>query len=245
MEQKIKDKIEAAEMILVGIGEEFSPELPDFLKCQPEDGGTASKLHPADLRPYELSRFYEQTDSGHTVIRAYNRLRELIGAVPYFVVTMNTDDIIYRSLLERDRIVAPCGSMGKMQCSRHIVDAQRIRDAVLQTGDTGQAICPECGEPLHFHTVGQEGYLESGYLSQWEKYTRWLSCTLNRKLCILELGVGFRYPQVVRWPFEKTAFFNRKSTLIRVSSKFPQLTDELSERGISVAEDPVSFLLSE
>ena len=32
----------------------------------------------------------------------------------------------------------------------------------------------------------------------WEKYLHWLSFTLNQKLCVLELGVGFAHPQLVR-----------------------------------------------
>ena len=66
---------------------------------------------------------------------------------------------------------------------------------------------------------------------------------MNRRLCILELGVGFQYPQVIRWPFEKIAMYNQKAHLIRVSAKFPQLAEELSQKGVSVPEHPVQFLL--
>lgn len=228
MNQEVKDKIQNAEMILVGIGEEFSMPTPDWS----EKGA---------LAPFFLSRFYRDAPQDHIIIRAYNRVRELIGARPYFVVTMNTDDLIFRSDFEDDLIAAPCGSMGKMQCDKHIIDAASICDTVLDTGDILQAVCPECGAPLRFHTVMEDGYLESGYQKQWEKYTKWLTCTLNRKLVILELGVGFRFPQVARWPFEKTAFYNQKSVLVRVNSKFPQLPAELSQRGMSFRESPIDF----
>lgn len=231
MEQNIKEVIQEAEMILVGIGQEFAPLIPEY------DG-------EAELAPYAKSKFLRELPNDYEIIRAYDQLRELIGAKPYFVVTLNTDDLIYRSALENDLIVAPCGSMSKLQCSEHITDAAEICDRVLKEGNTALACCPECGAPLRFHTVQEEGYLESGYLDQWEKYTKWLSCTLNRKLLLLELGTGFQYPQVIRWAFEKTAFYNMKSTLVRISSKFPQLPAELSERGVSMAENPVEFLLN-
>lgn len=229
MEQSIRTYIEEAEMILVGIGREFAPLVPEF------DGA-------AELAPYAKSKFLREIPKDHEIIRAYDQLRELIGAKPYFVVTTNTDGLIYRSALEDDLIVAPCGSMAKMQCSEHIVEAAAICEQVLSTGDAALARCPECGAQLQFHTVQAEGYLESGYLDQWEKYTRWLSCTLNRKLLLLELGTDFQYPQVIRWAFEKTAFYNMKSTLLRISSKFPQLPAELSERGISIAKNPVELI---
>lgn len=260
MEQRIFDAIKEAEMILVGIGEEFSPVWNDFLD-QPEraEGQNTSKKDRKQegwqavaqrkegestlLGECRRSRFYEEIPKEHAVLAAYDRLREWIGSKPYFIVTMNTDDLIYRSSLENDLIVAPCGSYGKMQCGEHIVLAGEIRDAVLAARDERLAVCPECGRPLCFHTASHQGYMESGYLPQWEAYTKWLSCTLNRKLCILELGVGFTYPQIVRFAFEKTAYFNKKATLIRIHSRFPQLAQELAQSGIAVRENPVDFML--
>ena len=75
----------------------------------------------------------------------------------------------------------------------------------------------------------------------WEKYLHWLSFTLNQKLCVLELGVGFKNPDVIRFPFEKVAYFNQKSKYIRMNDKFPQLSTEIADRGISIKENPVEF----
>lgn len=246
MEQKIYEMINDAEMILIGIGEEFSPQY----QSEKDEALTGDASISDGLEAYRKSHFYAQLPDDHETIQAYNRLREWIGAKPYFVVTMNTDDLIYRSNLEKDLIVAPCGSMQKMQCPEHIVDAAKIREVVLREAKCSdavhaqqQAVCPVCGKPLAFHTIETEGYLEEGYLPQWTHYTKWLSCTLNRKLCVLELGVGFRFPQVIRFPFEKAAAYNQKACLIRVNSKLPQLPEELSERGVSIRKTPVQFLL--
>lgn len=274
--EKIYEMIQDAEMFLIGIGEEFSPKYQPQQRCEIKNNTNSencgiknntnsehSKIvyseeaekneiedsaEAAALEEYRKSQFYAQLPEEHEVIQAYNKLRELIGAKPYFVVTMNTDDLVYRSKLEKDLIVAPCGSMQKLQCSEHIVDAAEIRGAVLQAADGGAgtkalqyAKCPVCKMPLSFHTIETEGYLEEGYLPQWSHYTKWLSCTLNRKLCVLELGVGFRFPQVIRFPFEKAAAYNQKACLIRVNSKFPQLPEEIAQRGVSVRKTPVEF----
>lgn len=140
-------------------------------------------------------------------LAAYNRLAELLEGKDFFLVTLNTDDLIYASTLPSERIVAPCGS--------------------------------EAAE----NVVTNENYDESGYLPQWQAYTKWLENTLHRKLCILELGVGFQYPQVIRFAFEKAAYFNQKSSFVRVHSKLAQLVPELKDRGISVQETPADFLM--
>ncbi|MDO4298003.1 MAG: hypothetical protein Q4C59_05950 [Lachnospiraceae bacterium] len=236
---KLMEAVQNAEMVLLGIGEEFVPLLPE---CNAGD----------PFRMYVMSSYYASIPEDDPVIRAYQELRQMIGGKPYFAVTLNTDDLIYRGGFERDSVVAPCGSMEKMQCEEHIVEAAQVREAVLSAKAEGGAAgigkyarCPQCGKPLKFHIRAEEGYLEEGYLPQWQKYNRWLSCTLNHKLCILELGVDFRYPQVIRWPFEKVAYFNQKAIMFRVHSRLPQTTAELGARGISVKASPIELLNAE
>lgn len=77
---------------------------------------------------------------------------------------------------------------------------------------------------------------------RWEKYLSFLQNTINKNLLIFELGVGFLQPEVIRFPFEKTTFYNKKATLIRVNKNFYQLSKEISERGIAIKEDPSLFL---
>ena len=94
-------------------------------------------------------------------------------------------------------------------------------------GEIPDGLCPHCKAPLTGNTIKADQYIEEGYLPQWAAYTKWLAGTLNKKLVILELGVGFQTPTVVRWPFEKTAFFNQKSYMYRINEKFSQITEEL------------------
>ena len=76
----------------------------------------------------------------------------------------------------------------------------------------------------------------------WDKYTKWLQGTLNRNVLILELGVGLKYPGVIRFPFEKAAYFNKKADFIRVHGRLYQMTEELGDKGISIAQNAVDFL---
>ena len=76
----------------------------------------------------------------------------------------------------------------------------------------------------------------------WDKYTKWLQGTLNRNVLILELGVGLKYPGVIRFPFEKAAYFNKKADFIRVHGRLYQMTEELGDKGISIAQNAVGFL---
>ena len=65
----------------------------------------------------------------------------------------------------------------------------------------------------------------------------------NKDLVILELGVGFANPGVIRFPFEKTAFFHQDSLLLRVNQTFPQTTEELKDRARGVHKNSVDWMI--
>lgn len=79
----------------------------------------------------------------------------------------------------------------------------------------------------------------------WDSYMLWLSCTLNRETIILELGEDFLNPNVMRWPFEKTAMINQKAYLYRIHKKFYQIPDELKEKATAVAYHSAAFFTQE
>lgn len=249
-------------MVLIGIGTEFSQrydgmESDDFygpLLKQSEKEENAEQI-----RQY-LQFHYSRRHSDERVLLAYEKLSDLLKGKNYFIVSLCTDDLIYRSGLDRDRIVTPCGGYRAMQCGKECVTDQEplvtdehVMEALLTSidqcnGDVNEIdfpVCAECTKPLWFNLISSPDYKEEGYLPQWQVYTKWLQGTLNRNLCILELGVGLQFPQVIRFPFEKIGFYNQKARFFRIHSRLYQLTEELKDRGTAIAQNPVDFLLGE
>lgn len=170
------------------------------------------------------------------IYRAYDILGRLLKEKNYFIVTTNTDAAIYDSSLDGERIVAPCGNETWRQCSK------ACTKDIWEPGEIPDDICPHCKAPLTGNTREAETYIEEGYLPQWQKYTRWLTMTINRELLVLELGEGFQTPTVIRWPFEKTVYFNRKAHMYRVHESLSQVTQEIGERAWAVAENSVEWV---
>lgn len=172
------------------------------------------------------------------VMEDYEALYHLLDGKDYFIVTTVTDGCILGSHLNPDRIVAPCGNDHWFQCSEACT-----RD-IWEEGEAENGLCPHCKSPLCANTVAQAGelYIEEGYLAKWKAYMEWLSKTLNRRLLILELGEGYHTPTVVRWPFEKTAFFNQKAHMFRINEKFAQIAKELSEKATAFSANSAEFI---
>lgn len=177
-----------------------------------------------------------RADGNPEVMAAYEALYQWIKDKDYFIVTTNTDGAILDSPLDQGRITAPCGNVNWRQCSK------ACTKDIWEKGEIPNDICPHCGAPLTGNTVEAETYIEEGYLPSWNAYTAWLATTVNRNLLLLELGESFKTPTVIRWPFEKTVFYNRKSYLYRVNEKFSQITEEIKERAEGIPENSVAWI---
>lgn len=258
MRADLQEKIADADFVLIGIGEEF-----EIKKSDMESNEKYSFLchHFEDKKqvlPYIEKDFIENSDDQAVLLRkrAYENLFQMIKDKDYFVVSLCTDGIIHRAGADEERIVEPCGTIRKLQCSSKCTvdlyepDVQimaRIKENPADKGaDTDKLLplCPKCGSPLVFNNILAENYVEEGYLDRWQKYTKWLQKTINRKLCILELGVGMRFPGVIRWPFEKVAYFNQKAAFFRVHSKLYQVAEEIKEKSTGVEASPLEFLFT-
>lgn len=262
MRDKIVESIAEAQLVLIGIGTEFAQQFENMesdsfygpLLKQTEQEKDADRL-----RQY-LQFHYCKRCPDERIMKAYASLAALLEGKNYFIVSLCTDDLIYGSKLDKERIVTPCGGFRAMQCGAECVTDQEplmtdenVMNALLESidhccGDINEIdfpVCAECTQPLWFNQISSPDYKEEGYLPQWQIYTKWLQGTLNRKLCILELGVGMQFPQIIRFPFEKIGFFNQKAQFFRVHSRLYQLTEELKDKGISVAQNPVDFLTEE
>ena len=224
MYQEISDLIKEADKILIGMGTE--------LKINRIDANTS----------FQNVKEYLAAITG----KEYEVIKRIVNQKDYFIISSNADGCLVCSGIDEKRWVTPMGNPFVFQCSMPECDG--LRDFTKSREDLWkeeQPLCPKCNNKMQVSIRKKENaeqYNETGYLVQWEKYQKWLSCTLNRKLVILELGEGFECPSLFRWPFEKTVFFHQKAKLIRVNEKLWQVGEEIKERAISVPMNAKDFL---
>lgn len=246
---EIIDKIKGADLVLVGIGEQLA--IPTRML---EEDEKYKKILDSDVEsevfPYLQQIFIKEKEQEY--IDFYNRLFDLIEGKNYYVLTTNADDVIFKSKIDSDRIVAPCGSITQFVCETCKGEIEKFSEEdilknhqVLVNGVVGEFVvkrCPVCQKLMTPNVVSYPYYDEKGYLDKWNHYTKWLQGTVNKKLCILELGVGLAYPTVIRWPNEKIVTYNNKSYMYRVHDKFSQLSEGIGERAKAIAENPMNII---
>lgn len=219
MKQEFIDKIEASDLILVGVGTEFE----------------AKKFQKAPV-----------------AIEALKELNKVLAGKNYYIITTCTNSILKEGGFSEERIVSPCGNLEKKQCPKHCENSlqsltaeecQQVAEAIMKETEPELGICEVCGEKLVLNNVYAKQYDEDGYLADWQRYTKWLQGTLNKKLCILELGVDLVFPSIIRWPFEKVGFYNQKAIFVRVNEKLYHMSEELKDKGISIEKNAIDWLL--
>lgn len=269
MNEEILQKLEEAQLILIGLGKEWETSFaemnqdPFYITLMEQAAGEKD----GDIIKQYLRLHYIRNHQDEKKKTAYEKLSEILNGKNYFIVSLNTDDYIFQSGLDQGRFVTPCGGYRALQCMESdeqgsplcvtdqelLVSDQEVIEQVMKEiseckGDLALVdfpVCNECGRILGFNQISTPGYREDGYLPMWNKYMKWLQGTINRNVCILELGAGMEYPSVIRFPFEKLAFFNQKAVFYRVHSWLYQMTEELKEKGSSVNQNPIDFVLNE
>jgi O-acetyl-ADP-ribose deacetylase (regulator of RNase III)/NAD-dependent SIR2 family protein deacetylase len=188
----------------------------------------------------------------------YFKLLELLKNRNYFVLTSNADGMFEQNGFDLDRLYTPQGDYSRLQClapcSGETWSTKAVIDQVLsyispKTQEITRAelipTCPKCSGPVMLNVRGGDWFIEDHFSAQNMRYVEWLKDSSDKKLLILELGVGYNTPSVIRWPMEELASRYSQSHLIRVNTEHPQIdhpraakliTDRYSALRISALE---------
>ena len=175
--EELKEKISDAELVLVGIGEEFEIRREEMTGNKTYAKAFADWENKKDYIPFIEKHFYEECRDGAVLKRkeSYCKLAELLKGKNYFVITLCMDGLIRGTGLKQDRVAEPCGNYRKMQCCEKCTIDLYCRDeeaaaltAAIFSGfqkeaDPAVPICPVCGRKLVFNNILADHYAEEGY----------------------------------------------------------------------------------
>ena len=184
----------------------------------------------------------------------YRDLLTLVKDRPYFVISTNCDSQFLLSGFPEDRVFQVQVDLSEFQCS--IPCHQKVyrnKESVKRMVENTHAFrvpsdllprCPVCGKPMSMHLRMDNTFVED---ETWHEknsaYQEFLKRAIDQKPVLLELGVGFNAPGIIRYPFERIAAANPDAMLIRVNqgnagASYIDLTNILSiQQDLKVAID--------
>lgn len=259
--------IEEADCIIIGAGagastaagltysgKRFTDNFAEFI----EKYGTMymSDMYSAGFFPFPTQEEKWGYWSKHSMINRfeppalplYTQLYQLVEKKDYFVLTTNVDHQFQKAGFDEERIFATQGDYGEIQCEKgchpKVYPAEKIfrqmdqarKDCLVPSYMVPK--CPVCGGNMAMHLRCDNHFVEDeAWHDAADRYADFLAHLRGKKVVLLELGVGFNTPVIIRLPFEKMAKENKNTTLIRLNLEEAVVPESLKNRAIGINAD--------
>ncbi len=169
----------------------------------------------------------------------YHLLFKVIERKDYFVITTNVDGQFEKSGFESERIFAVQGDYAYLQCAEGCHDKlyyneNLVREMVLQTKDCRIPTelvphCPVCGGKMDVHVRKDRYFVQDNqWYASYERYQDYMERACDGNTLLLELGVGYNTPTIIRFPFERLAAQKRNITLVRINRDYPNAQSRIT-----------------
>ncbi len=185
----------------------------------------------------------------------YRNLLNLIKEKNTFVITTNCDGQFDKAGFDRQRMFTPQGDYSFFQCSvpcsdelysngawvRKMLDGLSDDDFAAKTEDIPR--CPRCGELLVPNLRKDSSFVEKPWMEKHKDYVSFINGVKGEELLLLELGVGFNTPTIIRFPFEQLAADRPDTTLIRINPGQPRMAIPEAAENTIITEQGIGEIL--
>lgn len=195
----------------------------------------------------------------------YEDLYELVKDRDYFVLTTNVDHCFQKAGFDRHRLFYTQGDYGLLQCSgpccqktydnesvvRRMVEAQGYvisesgtlslpEGTVPEMAVPSELVpyCPKCGRPMSMNLRSDDSFVEDeGWHRAAGRYSDFLRRHRNGKVLLLEAGVGFNTPTIVKYSFWRMAYEWEKAVYACLNYEEAFAPDEIKKKSICINGD--------
>ncbi len=216
---------------------------PDLYSSSFYDFPTEEERWARWARHIDYARFRPET------LPLYKDLLDLVKGRNYFVITTNVDAQFYKAGFAPEKVFEIQGDYGEMQCAvgchpKVYSDKDTVETILKHSHDLTVdskyvPVCPVCGGNMDVHVRKNQFFIQDEIWDKAaERYEDFMARYADKgKVVLLELGVGFNTPTIIRYPFEQITYHNPQATLIRLNSDYPHGPKETAARTIAFTEN--------
>lgn len=180
----------------------------------------------------------------------YKDILKLLKDKRTFCLSTNADGQFQKAGYKEEQIFCTQGDYFHIQCQKAC--HQRTYNAVKLFKQMDQARkncqiptymvpkCPICGGPMTMNLRCDQYFVQDEAWYQAEKrFGDFLNEALKsqKKLLLLELGVGFNTPTIIRFPFEKLVKENKQVNLIRLNLNEAVIPESIEQQAVGINKD--------
>ena len=257
--ERAKTVLNGAEYILVGggsglsasagltySGARFQEHFSDFIERY-----RITDMYSAGFYPFSTQEEKWAYWSKHIFVNRYlppalPLYRDLFAFLEnknYFVITTNVDHQFYKAGFQTEKIFAVQGDYGNFQCANGCHDGVYDNESVVREMVRRQKncriptslvpLCPVCGANMEVHIRKNARFVQDdAWYEAASRYDAFVNEARQGKTVLLELGVGFNTPAIIRFPFERFVCQNYLAHLIRANLDDCDAIPENADRAI-------------
>lgn len=180
--------------------------------------------------------------------KPYTDLLKLLESKEYFVLTTNVDHCFQRAGFNKDRLFYTQGDYGLWQCStpccqRTYDNKETVLKMVNEQKDMkipSELVpkCPVCGAPMTMNLRIDDTFVQdSGWYAAAGRYNDFAEKYKGKKLLLLELGVGYNTPGIIKYPFWRTAAENKNAAYVCINYGEAICPKEIAKKAICLDTD--------
>ena len=259
-----KQAIKQADYIIIGAGaglstaagleysgEKFEKDFKEFIEKYHFDNLYSASFYEFKTQEEKwafFSKMIKLNRYNEKPLKLYQELYEIVKNKEYFVLSTNVDGQFYNSGFDKDKVFEVQGDYSYLQCenachnklynNRDLVEQwlQNTKDCKIPSKLVMK--CPVCGCNMDMNLRKDANFVQdSNWYKASKRYEDFLDKIKNKNVVLLEIGVGFNTPGIIRFPFEQITANNEKTTLIRINKDYPLPMLEIRNRTISFDED--------
>lgn len=265
---KMKQLLKEADCILIGAGsglstaaglkysgENFQKNYKEFMQ----------KYHFEDLYSASFYEFKTQEEkwaffSKMILLNRYNKpltlykeLYDIVKDKNYFVITTNVDGQFEISGFDKEKIFAVQGDYKYLQCENACHNKLYDNSEIVKKWTANMKECkipselvmkcPVCGGNMDMNLRKDDKFVQDeNWYKQLKAYKDFLKEMKNKNVVLLEIGVGFNTPGIIRFPFEKMTMENSKTRLIRINKDYLKCFLDIEDKTITFNEEVKQIL---
>ena len=178
----------------------------------------------------------------------HRTLLDALKGKKIFLLSTNADRQFEKAGLPPEQVFATQGTYDRIQCKRgchpktyDAVELFRQMEQARQNGRIPSELvpkCPVCGGNMEMNLRVDNFFVEDeNWHAAEDRFSRFLSECMDGKTVLLELGVGFNTPTIIRFPFEKLTRQRENISLVRLSRSKAMVPASLGDRAIGINAD--------
>ena len=262
--RRLKQALDGADAVIIGAGaglstsagfvytgERFTEHFSDFqAKYRFDDmysGGFYPYSTPEEHWAY-WSRYIWVNRYMDPPKPVYQQLFHLVKDKDYFVITTNVDHCFQKAGFDKKRLFYTQGDYGLFQCSEpccqetfeneSVVKAMVERQSDMRVPSSLIPRCPHCGRPLTMNLRSDNRFVEDeGWHAAAHRYSEFLRRHEGMKVLLLELGVGYNTPGIIKYPFWQMAAQNAKAVYACLNFGQASCPSEIERQSICINGD--------